>query len=114
MPAVQTFSYYPSWPPPVKLPLSTFPEHPCVYLPDRTARMRGFVVDRMPPQLYQKFMDAGFRRSGRLIYQPACRGCRQCVPIRVLVEQFRAGKAQRRCRRRNSDLILTVSSPCPT
>jgi arginine-tRNA-protein transferase len=114
MSVVQTFSHFPSWPAPVKMRLPTLPEHPCVYLPGRLARMRGFLADRLPPQLYHEFMDAGFRRSGRLLYQPACPGCRQCVPLRVSVEQFRESRSQRRCRRRNSDLRLSISLPSAT
>jgi arginine-tRNA-protein transferase len=109
-----TFSHYPSWPPPVKMRLPTLPEHPCVYLPDRTARMRGFFADRVPSEVYHEFMNAGFRRSGRLVYQPACPRCRQCVPLRVAVHQFRPSKSQLRCRSRNRDLTLSICAAQPT
>ena len=72
------------------------------------------MVGRMPPMVYQALMDAGFRRSGRLVYQPACPGCRACRPIRVMVEQFAPSKSQRRCWRRNSDLQVSVAAPVPT
>jgi arginine-tRNA-protein transferase len=112
--AEQTFSHYPSWPAPVPLRLPTLPEHPCVYLPGKTARMRGLIVDQMPPEVYHGFMDAGFRRSGRFVYQPACPRCRQCVPMRLAVEQFRPSKSQRRCWKRNQDLLLSIAPPQPT
>jgi arginine-tRNA-protein transferase len=56
-------------------------------------------------------MDAGFRRSGRIVYQPACPHCRACVPIRIPVASFKASKSQRRCWRRNADLIVETSEP---
>jgi arginine-tRNA-protein transferase len=59
-------------------------------------------------------MDAGFRRSGTFIYQPACRGCRECRPIRVPVEEFRPSKSQRRAWRRNADVVVAVGPPEPT
>jgi arginine-tRNA-protein transferase len=59
-------------------------------------------------------MDAGFRRSGRMLYQPVCRACRDCVAIRVPVARFAAGRSQRRCWRRNLDLSVTVGRPSPT
>jgi arginine-tRNA-protein transferase len=59
-------------------------------------------------------MDAGFRRSGKVIYQPICSGCRACQPIRVPVARFRPTKSQRRCYRRNSDLTVVVGEPTPT
>jgi arginyl-tRNA--protein-N-Asp/Glu arginylyltransferase len=59
-------------------------------------------------------MDAGFRRSGRIVYQPICRGCRACQTIRIPVDRFAANKSQRRCARRNLDLSIAESLPIPT
>jgi arginyl-tRNA--protein-N-Asp/Glu arginylyltransferase len=59
-------------------------------------------------------MDAGFRRSGRLIYQPACGSCQQCIPLRVVVADFTPSKSQRRCRCRNDDLRITHGPPTIT
>jgi arginine-tRNA-protein transferase len=98
----------------VRVPLAVFPEHPCSYLPDRTARSRGFLVSRIAPEVYHRFMDAGFRRSGTLVYQPICRGCRACLQIRVLVGRFTPSKSQRRCLRRNQDLLITIAEPTAT
>src|SRR5438477_622465 len=75
---------------------------------------RGLWVGNMPPSVYHRFMDAGFRRSGKLLYQPVCGACRACVPIRVPVATFRPSKSQRRCRRRNEDLEVTVAGPVAT
>lgn len=59
-------------------------------------------------------MDAGFRRSGNVLYQPICLSCRLCVPIRVCVDKFRPSKSQRRCLRKNADLSITVSPLSPS
>jgi arginine-tRNA-protein transferase len=98
-------------PPPVNVSLVVLPEHPCPYLPDRKAEDRAIWASQIPPDLYEQFMNAGFRRSGRLIYQPACRGCRECLSIRVPVEQFHPSKSQRRSRTRNADLTVTHNPP---
>jgi arginyl-tRNA--protein-N-Asp/Glu arginylyltransferase len=105
---------YPALPPPVHVPLSVIPEHPCPYLPGRRAELRAFVTQSLPTELYHEFMNAAFRRAGELFYQPICRGCRACVPIRVLVADFRPSKSQRRCRRRNADLSCQIGPPTPT
>jgi arginine-tRNA-protein transferase len=68
----------------------------------------------MPAGVYHRFMDAGVRRSGRLVYQPVCRACRACVPIRVPVATFTPSKSQRRCRRRNEDLTVSAAEPVAT
>ncbi len=49
-----------------------------------------------------------------MVYQPVCRGCRDCVPIRVPVETFRPNKSQRRCQRANGDLRIDVGPPALT
>jgi arginine-tRNA-protein transferase len=92
-------------------PLPQSPDHVCPYLPDRTARSEGFVVNEIEPEVYAAFVDQGFRRSGSLIYRPTCRSCRECVPIRVRVGAFRMSRSMRRVWRRNQDLRVEVGRP---
>lgn len=105
---------YPALPPPVNIPLTVVPEHSCPYLPDRVCQTRAFGAWDFPPDLYHRFMDANFRRSGRIFYQPICPGCRLCMQIRVPVDRFTPDKSQRRCRRRNADLALSIDKPRAT
>src|SRR5271170_1511483 len=105
---------YPALVPPVNVKLFTAPQSPCPYLPDRQATLRYLHVSRMPAATYHAFMDAGFRRAGLLVYQPVCRGCRLCMPIRVPVARFQPGKSLRRCARRNADLIARIDQPVLT
>lgn len=90
------------------------PESTCGYFPDRMSTTRAFAVSRMPGEVYQQFLDAGFRRSGGIIYQPVCRGCRACVPLRVPVEAFTFSKSQRRVLKKNADLRMEFGNPEPT
>jgi arginine-tRNA-protein transferase len=105
------FSPYPALPPPVEVPMETPPPHPCPYLPNRQTTLRGFYVQRLPGEMYHRFLDAGFRRAGNVIYQPICKTCRACMPIRVPVEQFEPSKSLRRCRKKNADLHVSVAEP---
>jgi arginine-tRNA-protein transferase len=66
------------------------------------------MTHRMSGDVYHGFMDAGFRRSGKVFYQPVCRGCRECVPIRVPTDRFTPSKSQRRVVRRNADLTIST------
>jgi leucyl-tRNA---protein transferase len=94
--------------------LSTFPSRDCVYLPGRAAQMRGFVTRRLAQRDYRQLMDSGFRRSGLLVYRPACDACRECRSLRVPVERFVFSASQRRCWRRNADLQVTTDNAQPT
>jgi arginine-tRNA-protein transferase len=94
--------------------LTPGPERPCSYLPDRPARDIAFRAESLPVGVYRALMDLNFRRSGRIIYRPACRTCRQCRALRVPVETFRANRSQRRCVKANHDLEVAVGPPCAT
>jgi arginine-tRNA-protein transferase len=85
----------------------------CPYLPEQKARYRAVSVESLPPEAYHRFMDAGFRRSGHALYQPACRSCRACVPLRVPTRTFAPNASQRRCWRRNADLTVSAGRPHP-
>ena len=98
----------------MRVRLVVLPEHACSYLPGRRSVNRAFMAGKMPGEVYHRFMDAGFRRSGKLVYQPVCPGCRACMPLRVPVAGFQPGKSQRRCWRKNQDLYVTRSEPEPT
>jgi arginyl-tRNA--protein-N-Asp/Glu arginylyltransferase len=105
---------YPAWTPPARVALTTLPQHPCPYVPGRIARTRALWAEQMAPEAYHRFMDAGFRRSGKLVYQPVCAACRACLPIRIPVRAFAPSKSQRRCARRNADLQVLHASPTLT
>lgn len=84
-------------------------EHPCSYLAGRQAR--SVFVDpqtRIDAPRYGTLLDMGFRRSGGYVYRPACGSCQECRPVRVPVAAFRPGRGQRRCLRRNDDLLVSV------
>jgi arginyl-tRNA--protein-N-Asp/Glu arginylyltransferase len=108
------FCHYPAPPPPVAVRLAVIPPRPCPYLPGRIETTRAFCASRIDPLVYHEFMNASFRRSGCVIYQPTCAGCRECVPLRVPVKSFQPSKSQRRCRKRNEDLVVSIAAPEPT
>lgn len=81
-------------------------EHGCGYFPER--RARNLVIDPLArglPQIYGMALERGFRRSGGHVYRPQCRGCSACVAVRIPVGSFRPDRSQRRCARRNADLV---------
>ncbi len=108
------FSHYPHLPVPFGVRLTVLPATPCPYLPGLASTSRAALVSDIAPTVYQRFMDAGFRRSGRLLYQPVCVGCRACRQMRVPIDAFAPNKSQRRCAKRNADVVQTIESPEPT
>lgn len=90
-------------------------EFPCPYVPGRAARFSGFDCDRpLPEGLYDSLMQVNFRRNGSVVYRPDCQGCADCRMIRIPVGGFELNRAQRRCLKRNQDVIPTLEPARPT
>jgi arginyl-tRNA--protein-N-Asp/Glu arginylyltransferase len=78
---------------------------PCPYVPHRAERK--LVVELGGSGLalfYDDLSRAGFRRSHRFAYRPACRGCSSCIPVRIVVDRFSHTRSLRRIRNTNRDL----------
>jgi len=84
-------------------------EEDCPYLNGQVARMplrwqmRGLSGEELDASLAQ-----GDRRVGRMLYRTQCPTCSACEPLRVLVQDFKPSKSQRRVGRKNQDIKVTV------
>lgn len=58
--------------------------------------------------LYSRLSELGFRRSGEHLYRPHCKNCKQCIAARIPTAEFAPSRAQKRCWKRNQDLVLEV------
>ncbi|MFA5370371.1 MAG: arginyltransferase [Sideroxydans sp.] len=96
------------------IPLSTLQlyltaPYPCSYLPQQEARSQvatpAFLIT---PKVYTELVHHGFRRSGSFTYRPRCGSCQQCVPVRVMVDEFRPSRAQRRSWKRHHALRVEI------
>lgn len=88
---------------------------PCPYLPGREERkVFTHIVGRRAREINEILTQGGFRRSQTIAYRPACEGCRACVSIRILVDEFEPSANMRRVMRDNADLIGTVKPNQPS
>jgi arginine-tRNA-protein transferase len=86
----------------------------CPYLPDRAERK--LIVELAGPAtgFYDALSRAGFRRSHRFAYRPACRSCTACVPVRIATDRFAHTRSTRRVRNLNRELVGTILAPRAT
>ncbi len=88
---------------------------PCPYLGGKEERkVFTHLVGERAPELNNILTHGGFRRSQSIAYRPACEGCRACVSVRVLVNEFRPTRSMRRITRRNADIASDMRVAVPT
>jgi arginine-tRNA-protein transferase len=69
-------------------------------------------VASISAQEYQRRLRAGWRRFGFSLFRNACPTCSACCSLRVLVDQFRPDRSQRRNRTMNQGVIrMEIGQP---
>jgi len=88
---------------------------PCPYLDGKEERkVFTHLVGERAGELNNILTHGGFRRSQSIAYRPACEGCRACVSVRVVVDDFQPTRGMRRIAKRNADIAGEMRVAVPT
>ena len=88
---------------------------PCPYLPGHEERkVFTHLVGERAPGLNDLLTHGGFRRSQSIAYRPACEGCRACISVRVIADEFCPTRSMRRIITRNADIFGEMRALVPT
>jgi len=94
--------------PALELPVLELPPEPCMYLPDRMAKMQYRFGRRMTAEKFERLLARGWRRFGSTVFRPDCPACSACRSLRVCVDDFAPSKSQRRTIRRNANVRVEM------
>ncbi len=82
--------------------------HECPYLPGEQSS--SLLLDPhsvISDPVFSHVIEAGFRRSGEMVYRPHCASCKACLSAKVPTALFKPNKSQRRTIKRNQDISVT-------
>lgn len=80
----------------------------CPYGLEHMAVYHQGYLGRIPDELMDSFLDAGFRRNGNTLYSMHCPDCKACVPIRLVPQEFVGSRNMQRVWRINQDLVCEI------
>ena len=87
----------------------------CPYLPEKNEKKIITEISGLhPDKLNFKLTNAGFRRSHRTAYRPACNDCNACIPVRIDVKQYKPNRSLKRAKKAAMDLKCVERPPIAT
>ncbi len=81
----------------------------CAYLPEKKLRFAYSFLAELNNEEINSFLSNGWRKFGIYYFKPECGECRDCIPIRILVNEFIPSKSQRRVLKKSSSVVVKFS-----
>jgi arginyl-tRNA--protein-N-Asp/Glu arginylyltransferase len=82
----------------------------CAYLPEKKLRFAYTFLSELNEEEIDLYLSSGWRKFGIYYFKPACGDCSDCIPIRVVVDDFVPSKSQRRVLRKGSLIDVKFSN----
>jgi arginine-tRNA-protein transferase len=99
----------PSEPPLQKLQFYVTTSYNCGYLPNKLAQsLIASPQHLVDAETYSSLIQQGFRRSGNFAYRPHCENCRECIPVRIILQDFIPNRSQKRAYKQHQNLVTTI------
>lgn len=89
-------------------------DKPCPYLKNRPSQTKYNWIEDCSLSYYQKMLEHGYRRFGKLFFNPICQGCYECLSVRINIHNFIWKKRFKRVLNKNQDLTIALRKPTMT
>ena len=80
---------------------------PCPYISGNEFIQRYSVLNKLDPDEIDFLFENGWRHFGMFFFIPNCEQCKECRPIRTVINHFTPSKSQRRNLKKNNEIIET-------
>ena len=86
----------------------------CSYFDNEISDIRYRYMNYCTKEDYQKRLERGWRRFGKIHFVPECQNCNKCVSMRIDVKNFKFSKSHKRVLAKNKDTKLYIRKPTVT
>jgi len=86
-------------------------EDTCPYLENKRIRAEYKYIYDCSKTLNSKLIYRGWRRFGRYFSRPICKDCKECLSLRILVQNFNFSKNQKRIFSKNQNTKVILRKP---
>ena len=83
-------------------------EFPCPYLESKQARNEYFFAMELDHEEINFYLSQGWRKFGWYYFRPSCEGCSACIPLRILTDDFKPSRSQRKVINKNTQTKFKV------
>ncbi|WP_372651434.1 arginyltransferase [Halobacteriovorax sp.] len=79
----------------------------CPYIKGQEFTQEYFFATELDKSELDIILENGWRKFGRYYFRPNCSNCKQCLPLRVLVNEINFNKKQRKILKKNEDIVIS-------
>ncbi|QOG13006.1 arginyltransferase [Arcobacter sp. FWKO B] len=84
----------------------------CSYFKDyETSDIKYRLIHNCTKEQYLDMLQKGWRRFGKMHFVPICESCTKCTSMRIVVDDFKFSKSQKRVLNKNKDTKVFIQPP---
>ncbi|MGP1562038.1 MAG: arginyltransferase [Helicobacteraceae bacterium] len=89
-------------------------DKPCPYIAGKKSDTKYFWIENCSVGEYDKLLQRGYRRFGKLFFNPICSDCFECLSVRINVKDFVLRRSFKRVLNKNRDVKVLFRRPSLT